>query len=259
MTTGVPRHLARGCAALLAVLVLTLAAPAWADPAEGGQASPDFRFSAPDMTFGVRVAWIDNRAEGEIYDFLTDELTLEASDFDTVGLAFDLGIRVSSRVDFVLGVEYSNSSTQSEFRDFVDQDGIPIIQTTELTQAPLTASLKFFLTSRGRSVGRYAWVPASFVPYVGGGVGATYYRLYQEGEFVDFVDFAIFEAIFESKGWALSTHAFAGVDVKLSPSFGLVFEGRYQWAEADLNDSFIGFEPIDLTGLRATAGVNWKF
>jgi hypothetical protein len=76
---------------------------------------------------------------------------------------------------------------------------------------------------------------------------------------VDFTDLAIFQDLFESDGWTVSGHAFAGVDVRLNPSLGLVLEGRYQWASADLTGSYIGFEPIDLNGLRAMAGVNWKF
>lgn len=258
MDGTVRRRLARALTGLSLITLLAFAPAAFAEP-EGGQSDPDFRFSAPNLTFGVRVGWIDNRAEGEIFDFLTDELTLERSDFDAIGFGFDLGWRLSDRVDAVFGVEMSSREQQSEYRDFVDQNDIPIVQSTRLSQVPLTLSLKFYLVSRGESVGRYAYVPASFVPYVGGGIGATYYRLEQEGEFIDFTDLAIFEAAFESSGWSLAPHAFAGVDIKLSPSMGLILEGRYQWAEADLQDSYIGFDPIDLDGLRAMAGLNWKF
>lgn len=258
MDATVRHHLPRALGVVALLATLALAPAALAEPREG-QADPDFRFSAPNLSFGVRAGWIDNRAEGEIYDFLSDELTLEASDFDAIGFAFDLGWRLSDRMDAVVGLELSSRERQSEYRDFVDQNDIPIVQSTRLSQVPLTLSLKYYLTSRGESVGRYAYVPAAFVPYVGGGIGATYYRLEQEGEFIDFTDLAIFEAVFESTGWTLSTHAFAGVDIKLSPSMGLVLEGRYQWAEADLQDSYIGFDPIDLDGLRAMVGLNWKF
>lgn len=240
-------------------LAIVLSFPAAGAPADDDQADPDFRFSAPDMTLGLRAGWTFNRSDSDVFDFLTDELTLEDSDFDAPTLAVDLGWRLSDRVEAVAGFEYSSRETRSEFRDFVDQAGIPIVQDTRLTQIPLTLSLKLYLTSRGTRVSRYAWVPASVVPYVGGGGGFTYYRLEQEGEFIDFTDLTIFEDFFESNGWTVSGHAFGGLDIKLNPSLGLVLEGRYQWASADLTGSFVGFEPIDLSGLRATAGVNWKF
>ena len=220
---------------------------------------PDFRFQAPRGRFGVRGGWTFNRADGEIFDFLTGMLTLERSNFNAPTFAADLGWGVSDRVDLLVGVEYSRSSKRSEFRDYVDQNDIPIVQDTHLTQVPLTVSLKLYLASPGRRVGQYAWVPATVVPYIGGGGGFTYYKLEQSGDFVDFVDLIIFEDVFESSGWTAAAHAFAGVDIRLNSSLGLILEGRYQWANADLRGSFLGFAPIDLNGARAMAGVNWKF
>jgi hypothetical protein len=36
-------------------------------------------------------------------------------------------------------------------------------------------------------------------------------------------------------------------------------EGRYQWSKATLGRDFIRFEPIDLAGFKATAGVHYMF
>jgi hypothetical protein len=113
-----------------------------------------------------------------------------------------------------------------------------------------------------RSVASRGCAPGSFPTsaagsgYIGGGIGGTWYKLEQEGDFVDFQTLEIFEASFESKGWALSGHAFLGLDVKLSRAFGLVVEGRYHFAEATLGGSFLGFDPIRLGGLRVMAGVS---
>ena len=227
-------------------------------PEDQPQARLDFRFSAPRFSIGVRGGGAFNRSEGEIYDFLTDELTLERSDFFGPAFAADFSWRLTSWMDAVIGFEVSGSSTDSEFRDYVDEFGIPITQNTRLTQVPLTVSLKFYPIGRGRQVGQYAWVPSAVAPYVGGGIGATWYELRQKGEFVDFVDMAIFEDRFTSDGWAFAGHVFLGIDIKLIKSLGLVIEGRYYWANADLRGDFVGFDPIDLDGARVMAGVNWK-
>lgn len=245
--------------ALATTLALTHAAPAAASPPPGQQVPPDFSFAAPSMNFGVRGGWLFASADSDIFEFTTGILTLEASDFDSPVFAMDFGWRVADRVDAVFGFEYSGSTKHSEYRDYVDQDGIPIVQETKLTQMPLTFSLKFYLVSRGRSVGQYAWVPNKVLPYVGGGVGGTWYEFEQSGDFVDFLDLTIFTDYFVSDGWAFSAHAFVGFDIALNDSLGLVAEARYQWASAEMNGSFVGFEPIDLAGLRVTGGVNWKF
>lgn len=39
---------------------------------------------------------------------------------------------------------------------------------------------------------------------------------------------------------------------------GLILEGRYYWASADLGGDYIGFDPIDLDGARIMVGINWK-
>ncbi len=257
------RHLATSWrAATLCSLILLVPAIASATPDDepsGRTQGPDFRFSSPNSTLGIRGGYAFNRAEGEIFDFLTGDLTLEPSDFDAGIIAFDFGMRLSDQVDLVFGVEYSRKSKISDYRDFVDQDDIPIVQETALTQVPLTLSLKWYLGSRGQRVGQYAWVPNTVVPYIGAGGGFTWYELEQAGEFIDFRDFAIFEDTFNSDGFTAAAHAFAGVDIKLTPSIGLVIDARYHWASADLKDSFVGFAPIDLNGLHATAGVAFKF
>ncbi len=96
------------------------------------------------------------------------------------------------------------------------------------------------------------------MPYLGGGIGATYYKLKQKGDFVDFVDLSIFEAKIESEAWGFAQHVFAGLDLKLTRNFGLVLEGRYHWSRADIGDDFVGFDPINLDGARVMAGFSWR-
>lgn len=229
-----------------------------AAPAGPGQSPSGFRFSAPTSSIGLRVGFLLASADSDIYDFIIDQLTVDRGDFNAPVFALDFSLNLSERFDFVVGLEYSRASKRSEYRDYVDQDDIPIVQDTALTQVPLTLSGRFYITPRGRSVGQYAWVPSTVAAYIGGGGGATWYRLEQSGDFVDFRDLVIFEDLFISDGWSLSGHAFAGVDITLSQSIGLVLEGRYQFSSQDLRGSFVGFDPIDLNGLRLMAGLSFK-
>ncbi len=223
-----------------------------------GQAA-DFKFGAPRGSVGIKVGWLVPRAGSDIFAFNTELLTLDLNSFSAPLFGMDVGIAVNDRIDVVFGFLFSRSRPVSEFRDFVDEFGAPIAQRTELTQVPLTAGLKVYLTSRGRAVGNYAWVPASVVPYVGAGGGFTYWRYEQFGDFVDFVDFTIFEEVFLTKGWDPSLHAFGGIDFSITPTLAINFEGRYDWAKGEMAPAFAGFEPIDLAGFRGMVGISFRF
>ena len=140
-------------------------------------ARPDFRFKPPWVTFGLRGGWAFNRSDSEIHDFLNENLTLNDSDFDGPAFTMDVAVRAMSWMDVVAGFEVSGRRSKSEFRNFVELSGASIKQKTTLTQVPLTLSLKLYPLGRGRQVGEYAWIRSTLVPYVGGGIGATWYKL----------------------------------------------------------------------------------
>ena len=130
-------------------------------------------------------------------------------------------------------------------------------QTTTFARVPVTGSLKMYLAPTGRGVGRFAWVPSRYAPYVGAGAGGMWYQFKQEGDFINTETLVIRTDHLESSGWAKTAHAFAGVDLSVAPRFAITTEARYDWGSATLNDvSYEGFEPIDLSGLSATVGLH---
>ncbi len=225
----------------------------------GQQDSPDFLFSDPLGSLGFRMGMNLPFANSEVFDLVTDQLTLEKGDFRALSLGGDLAFVVHPRLEIVGSFEYMRSTTPSEVRDFVDESDQPILQETRLTRIPLTVAAKFFPLPRGRSFGRYAWTPSRVSPYVGAGGGALYYRFQQDGEFVDFQDLSIFEEHFRSQGWSPVIFGLGGLELNLTRRLFLDFQLRYEWAENDLESDFQGFDPIDLSGVRATGGVFVRF
>lgn len=219
----------------------------------------DFLFGRPLGYVGIRAGFHKAAAQSDIYDFFDDLLTIERSDFDGFVLDVDFGLAIASRADVVIGFEVTRAGMTSEYRDYVEDNDLPIVQDTHLTSVPLTGSLKLYLTPRGREVSRYAFVPAKVAAYVGAGGGTIWYKLEQTGDFVDFVDLSIFTGAFRSKGWGVEGHVFGGAEVNLGPRWCLALEGRYVWAHAGLGDDFVDFDPIDLSGLRITGGINVRF
>ena len=154
---------------------------------------------------------------------------------------------------------YQSGKVQSEYRDWVDTDNRPILQTTRLKQIPAVASLKFYPFARGRSVGSYAWVPRSVVPFIGGGAGFVSYSWEQQGDFVDYETLDIYYDEVISEGEAFLARAQAGFNLSLGKQFVLTLEGRYNWSNTPMQGGWVGFENIDLDGLQAIGGIAVRF
>lgn len=226
---------------------------------ESAQRPRGFLFSSPIATLGLRAGFTLARTSSSLFDFTTSQLTLDDDDFNAINVGADLGLRVAAPVDVVFGFTYASTSKSSEFRDWTDQDDLPITQRTTFTHVPVTLAAKLYLTPRGRQIGRFAWVPSKIAPYIGAGGGLTYYSFRQIGSFVDFVDLSIFDAEFESSGWTPVALAMAGLDFSLGPRVVLNADARYHWANADLDEDFADFDDgIDLSGFQISLGVFFR-
>lgn len=238
------------------LLLLTLLAVTKPEPAT---AQNGYMFKAPDATLNFRLGLGGPNANDDLFDFFTEQLTIERGDFRKLAVAADIGVRVTPRLDIVLGLAMDNSSTRSEYIHLVDQDDRPIEQTTDMMRVPITLGAKVYLLERGRSVSQHAWVPATFTPYLTAGGGYMAYRLEQEGDFVDYQTNEIFYTILESSGGGATAFAGAGAEWWLSPRFGLNADGRYAWGSANLDREFADFGTIDLQGFQFTAGLAVRF
>jgi len=227
--------------------------------AMSAQGGDGFLFSEPRVTLKLETGYGFARASGDIFDFIIAEHTLERRDFNSPYIGGELAIRLTNQLDLALGVGYQQTSKQSEFREYVDEDLLPILQVTELEQIPLTASVRFFPLDRGRKLGRFAWVPQTFSPFFSGGVGVLQYSLQQFGDFVDYDTEEIFTDNFRTDDSAFLAQASAGVNVSLTQRFLFTFEGRYRWSAGDLEGDFVGFDPIDLNGMQLIGGLAVRF
>ena len=166
---------------------------------------------------------------------------------------------MSRRADAVVGVEFNQAKKESEYRNFVDNNRLPINQTTRLWTTSLSGSVKFALVERGLEVSRLAWVPKHIVPYVGAGGGVLRYDLQQYGDFVDFRTSRVFSSTLTSADWAPMVQAFAGVDVLVLKRVYVTLDGRYQWSNSTLGNDWVDFDPIDLAGFKLAAGASFVF
>ncbi len=227
-------------------------------PSVVGQSGDGYMFRQPKVTLKFETGYGIQRASGEIFDFVIDSLTLGRRDFDSPYVGAEVAVRLNERLDVALSIGYQGSSQESEFRLW-DEDGLPINQVTELRQIPVVASVKYYPMDRGRTLGRFAWVPRRISPFVGAGIGAIGYAFRQHGDFVDSESAEIFTDAFESEDSALLTRLSGGANVSIGSQFLLTLEGRYSWADGTMQDDYIGFDPIDLDGFQFIGGLAVRF
>lgn len=240
--------------ALTAALLAGASAPARAQRYGDG-----FLFHEPDVRLSVRAGYAHANAASDVFDDAVTNLTLNRKDFSGVTLGAEIGFPITSHLEGSLDVGYSHSRTGSEFRHFVDNNNLPIEQTTTFERVPITLNLRANLLSPGRSIGRLAWIPSKVVPWVGAGVGGMWSQFVQDGDFVNFANNNVFNSRLESSDWTFMSQAMGGVDISLTPILALTADARYLWAKARLDQEFFtGYKPIDLSGAQATLGLTFR-
>jgi opacity protein-like surface antigen len=217
-------HLIRGL--LLAALVM---APAQARAQQ-----------AINLTLGGFVpTGEDARVDGDVLLENRDLLDFDVNDFNTGSVGLEWLLPVGEFVELGAGVGYTSRTVPTVYDDFVNRDGREIEQDLKLRTVPFTATLRFLPFGRSRAV----------QPYLGGGVGVINYRYSEIGDFVDFTDRSVFTDRFVATGTEVGPVALAGIRFPLGDTFALGGEVRYQKAEADLSEDFLG-PKLDLGGFH---------
>ncbi|MDT8340912.1 MAG: hypothetical protein RQ751_05310 [Longimicrobiales bacterium] len=248
-----------GVVAAAGLLAAAFAAPAAAQGGDG------YLFREPRVSASFRVGYEGAMGprtlggEGDVFRFTQDLLAIDRSDHDALLVGGEIAVRLAPRLDLALDFTHVRSEVFSKFRDWVDNNDLPIQQTTAFTRQPLNLSLRYFLMDRGTQVSRFAWVPRDVAPYVGGGVGVTWYEFEQEGDFIDFDTFEVFSDRLVSDGSTATAHLLAGLQYSLAAQVVLTGEGRYRFGSGELDRDFVGFDDLDLSGFDFVIGIGVRF
>ena len=219
-----------------------------------------FLFGAPKGSLSIRGGYSAASAGSDIFSFVTNELTLRRADFGSFSTGADVNVALTNRLDVVLSLDVGGMERKSEFREWEDNNGRPIEQHTAFSRQTFGLSGKYYVIPPGRSLGRFAWVPARYSPWLSAGMGRTRYNFSQNGDFVDFdKGNSVFADSFQSSEWTTTLQMAAGIDWSLTQRFALTSQAKYLWGKADLGFDYAGFDPIDLSGVGLSAGLTIRF
>jgi hypothetical protein len=178
-------------------------------------------------------------------------LLFEVGDFSGATVGADWHMGIGRYLEAGVGASFYRHTVHSIYKDFVDTDGSELEQDLRLRVAPLTATVRLFPFGRATN---------GVQPYVGGGVGAFFWRYTEIGEFIDPRDNRVFLADppYEDEGTAAGPIVFGGVRFPLGPAFLLGGELRWHRAEGELSDDFIA-PKIDLGGWTGSFTMALRF
>ncbi|MFV2072317.1 MAG: hypothetical protein ACC742_06660 [Thermoanaerobaculales bacterium] len=200
-------------------------------------------------SFRFRLGIFEPNGNSQYWDDTFEVFTGSASDFEDLVWGADYLWRTSQHGGLLFGGSFFEGRTTQAYQDWVDADGRDIAHATRLSLNDLTAA--YILRFGGNGI----------APYVGAGGGIVWWRLREEGSFIDFgdPDLPVIFASFLADGTTWEAFALAGLDIPLGFRWSFFFEGRYRYSEDELNRDFSGFGTIDLSGLEVTGGFSWNF
>ncbi len=241
-------------------LIAAIALPLHVSSAQT-RSSNDYLLGRPRVSLNVRIGADRPLASDGVFAFAQEQLTLNPNDYTALNFGADLGVPLTQRLELQFSTSSAGRRVQSEYRDLIGSDDLPIEQSTRLRRMPVSAGVRYNLVPAGRVVSRLAWVPAKVVPYVSAGGGAMWYRFQQQGEFVDYRSprLDVFRANLEASGWAPLAYAATGFTWTTRPAVSLNTELRYDHSRAPMRGDFTGFDNTALSGVALTTGVQFRF
>ena len=239
MTESMTKQLVRAAAV---VALLALAAPA--------AAQRPYR-SVADNEFRIRVGQFEPRGDSAYWDDKFDFFTGSVDQFDDITIGGDYVLALGRRSSLMFSGDVYEGEDDQSYLGFVDEFGSPIVHTTRLQIASLTAAYVVNLTGRD----------ATIVPYVGVGGGVYDWELEERGDFIDFgvVPNEIFTDRFRDGNTTLGWFWLAGVELPVGPRWSVFAEGRWQRLDEELNGDFEGLGDLDLSGRSIFGGFSWRF
>lgn len=180
----------------------------------------------------------DGRVDDDVLVANREILLFDVGDFNSASIGAEWLVPIGDYLEASAGVAFTNSTVPTIYDDFERPDGREIEQELKLRVVPISATLRVL------PLGRHAAIQ----PYVGGGIGIFSWRYSETGDFIDFSTPGnpIFRDSFVADGTEVGPVAIFGLRVPLD-RFAIGGEVRYQKADADLNEDFLGSK-IDLGG-----------
>jgi len=199
--------------------------------------------------------------DGDYFDFLENTTTFDRDDLDGQAFKFRVLYQLDNKIAVGGSIVHYDESITVEDNFYVDVNNLPILQTNTLETTWVGASFVWTPFGAGETFGSRGWAPRRFVPYLSAGVGIKEWELRSVGEFVDDADPTdpiIFNDRFEDDGQVFSARFGCGIRFNLHKNLDLNLFAETDYAEDDLEGSFVGFGDLELSSKSGYIGIIFR-
>ena len=219
-----------------------------------------------EQSVRVRLSQVTPLGDSSHWDARAEKLTGGPGALEELAGGLEYLHPLGGRAGLLVSTEYFSASAGQSYRfDWLEEHGFfeglppgPVAiprHRTRIESFPLSAAV---IVELGRQL-----EPPRFPvqPYVGAGLGLTYWRLRESGLFVEpgAAEPELFEAEFRDSGIDPVYSVLAGLRVPIRWSrLSLLAEARWDFADASLAGDFEGRGRLDLSNRRVTVGLSWE-
>lgn len=214
-----------------------------------------------DGAFNFRFGGFFPTADSDFWATNEAAFTLDHSDFNGPIGGVGYTASINNYFEFDLNADFYATSNRSADRYFDDQDGYPILHDSRLALLPLTAGFRVLpagrYARRGADGKHYVRRP---VPYIGAGIGLSYWQYEEEGDFVASDLSIVYDRLVDS-GLAFGEYVTVGIEFPVAPKWNVTLEVRQTWVDANPGGAFdsVNTGKLDLGGTSVFLGGSLRF
>jgi hypothetical protein len=247
---GTMTHLSARLAGLLAIL-LAVSLLAASLPAVASDSHRPARHSV-----SLKLGGFFPEGDSEQWDFQEEVFDSEVDEFDDVALALEYNYQFSNHFAVSGESMFFEGRDKSDFTDYVDQ----FRQKTELEILTVAASILWQPGGKFRSgSGGYPGKLRTVVPYLGVGIGAMFWDYETRVQVLYPPRYYTLLDQERDDGTSFLAAGTVGIEIPVWGPITVLVEGKYYWADDDLDDDFFGPRELDLDGFSAMAGAAFRF
>lgn len=206
---------------------------------------------APKNQLRLNVGYFTPNGGSDYWNDKQLDFTGSSEDFANATVGLDYIRLLTGRLGLLVTANFWDGDSNQSYRDYTDDVGANITHTTKVSTNSLEVGLIYSFLPR----------QAAVIPYIGGAGGYYDWELEEAGDFIDFGAFPpqIFSDSFSSSGGTFGWSGIFGLEIPFGQKWSLLFEGRWQGVQAELEGDFQGFGTLDLSGGSARIGASYGF
>ncbi len=203
----------------------------------------------PGQSLNFKIGFFTPSLDSDLWEVNKENLYFSNDDLKDLVYSLEYEHFMGRHFSLTLEAGTFEKTVYSQYRDYEFDDGSPIYQDLYLSISGIEANIKIYPLGHRKI----------FNPYIGAGVGIYFWEYEQNGDFIDFTNWEVYEGYGYTEKYTAGFNFRGGFVFRFRRHMGISFEAKYHYLKGQLSTLFEGFEKLDLSGLTLNIGINLFF